>query len=83
MIDIGDVITGVTAQAEINNSNKTLVHVVATTGEADSTTGTKAVALEAQAKIATVASGESGLVVASDVKDYVDNRVVFRTWTAS
>lgn len=83
MIDIGDVITSVTAQAEINNSNKALVHVVATTGEADSTTGTKAVALEAQAKTATVASGETGLAIASDVKDYVDNRVVFRTWTAS
>lgn len=83
MIDIGDVITSVTAQTEINNSNKTLVHVVATTGEADSTTGTKAVALEVQSKTATVASGETGLAIASDVKDYVDNRVVFRTWTAS
>ena len=81
IVDIGEPITEVTGQAGINNPNTTLINVVATTGQPDSTTGTKGVTLEAQAKVATISSGESGLADASDVKSYVDDRIVFRTWT--
>lgn len=81
MVDIGEPITSVTGQSAITNPNTSLISVVATTGQADSSTGTKGVTLEAQAKVASVADGSTGLAEASDVKSYVDDRIIFRTWT--
>jgi hypothetical protein len=82
LIDLGTVITAVSGQTSINNGNTSVVHVVAT-NTTNASTGENSIALEAQAQIANVSSGTGGLATASDVKNYVDNKIIVRTWTSS
>lgn len=82
LIDLGSVVTGVSGQTSINNGNTSVVHVVAT-NTTNASTGENLVSLEAQAQIGNVSSGTNGLATASDVKNYVDNKIIIRTWTSS
>ena len=82
LIDLGAIVTAVSGQTSINNANTSVVHVVAT-NTTNASTGENSVALEAQAQIGNVSSGTSGLATASDVKNYVDNKIIVRTWTSS
>ena len=76
-INVGDVITTVTGETAISGGNSTFVAVTATTGSADSTTGTKGVTLSSTVKtvsVDTATSSNDGLATAKDVKDYVDTQ---------
>lgn len=82
LIDLGSIVTGVSGQTSINNGNTSVVHVVAT-NTTNASTGENSVTLEAQTQIGNVSSGTNGLATASDVKNYVDNKIIIRTWTSS
>ncbi len=83
LVDLGEAITTISSQSSINNPNTSLVHVVSTTTK-NTTTGSNSVSLEAQVKVGSVANAETnnGLVTAQDVKGYVDNKIIIRTWTS-
>ncbi len=77
-VNIGEVLTDIIAQTNISNANTDFVHVTSTVSSASN--GQKIVTLSAESNIVTVQSGDNGLANASDIKDYVDNRVIFKNW---
>lgn len=82
LIDLGDVVKEVTAQATINNANTNYVHIVSTTTKS-AATGNNTVSLEGQLKTGTISANTSGVATVEDIKPYIDNKVIIRTWTNS
>ena len=77
-VNLGELITSVIGQTTIANANTDFVHITASTSSASN--GNKTVTLTAETNVVSVSSGNNGLANASDIKNYVDNRVVFKNW---
>lgn len=82
LIDLGDVVKEVTAQSTINNANTDYVHVISTTTK-NAQTGNNTVSLTGQLKTGTINAGTSGVATVEDIKPYIDNKIIIRTWTNS
>ena len=82
LIDLGDVVKEITGQSSINNANTEYVHITSTTSK-NATTGNNIVSLSGQLKTGDINANTSGVAVVENIKPYIDNKVVIRTWTNS
>lgn len=82
LIDLGNAITAINAQTAINNPNTTYVHTVAS-NSINASTGSNTITLETQVKVGNITTGTSGIATSDDVKNYVDNKIIMRTWSNS
>lgn len=82
LIDLGTVVTSINGQSQITNANTSYVHTVAST-TLNSSTGSNEVSLETQVKLGSVTNNSAGIAEATDVRAYLDNKIIIRTWTAS
>lgn len=82
LIDLGDVVKEITGQSSINNANTKYVHITSTTSK-NATTGNNTVSLSGQLKTGDINANTSGVAVIENIKPYIDNKVVIRTWTNS
>lgn len=82
LIDLGTVVTSINAQSQITNANTSYVHTVAST-TLNSSTGSNEVSLETQVKLGSVTNNSAGIAEATDVRAYLDNKIIIRTWSAS
>ena len=82
LIDLGNVVTSINGQSQITNANTSYVHTVAST-TLNSSTGSNEVSLETQVKLGSVTNNSVGIAEATDVRAYLDNKIIIRTWTAS
>lgn len=82
LIDLGDVVKEITAQSSINNANTDYVHITSTTSK-NATTGNNTVSLSGQLKTGDINANTSGVAVIENIKPYIDNKVIIRTWTNS
>jgi len=82
MVDLGNVVTGVSAQSAIASGNIQYAHTVAT-NTVDSQAGTNVVTLETQIKLGNVGNNLAGIAEATDVKANLDNKIIIRTWSNS
>ena len=81
-IDLGTVVTSINGQSQITNANTSYVHTVAST-TLNSSTGSNEVSLETQVKLGSVTNNSAGIAEATDVRAYLDNKIIIRTWSAS
>lgn len=82
LIDLGTVVTSINGQSQITNANTSYVHTVAST-TLNSSTGSNEVSLETQVKLGSVTNNSAGIAEATDVRAYLDNKIIIRTWSAS
>lgn len=82
LIDLGNVVTSINGQSQITNANTSYVHTVAST-TLNSSTGSNEVSLETQVKLGSVTNNSAGIAEATDVRAYLDNKIIIRTWSAS
>lgn len=82
LIDLGTVVTSINGQSQITNANTSYVHTVAST-TLNSSTGSNEVSLETQVKLGSVTNNSTGIAEATDVRAYLDNKIIIRTWSAS
>lgn len=82
LIDLGDVVKEITGQSSINNANTKYVHITSTTSK-NATTGNNTVSLSGQLKTGDINANTSGVAVIENIKPYIDNKVIIRTWTNS
>lgn len=82
LVDLGTVVTSINGQSQITNANTSYVHTVAST-TLNSSTGSNEVSLETQVKLGSVANNSAGIAEATDVRAYLDNKIIIRTWSAS
>ena len=82
LIDLGTVVTSINGQSQITNANTSYVHTVAST-TLNSSTGSNEVSLETQVKLGSVTNNSTGIAEATDVRAYLDNNIIIRTWSAS
>lgn len=82
LIDLGDVVKEITGQSSINNANTKYVHITSTTSK-NATTGNNIVSLSGQLKTGDINANTSGVAVIENIKPYIDNKVIIRTWTNS
>lgn len=82
LIDLGNVVTSINGQSQITNANTSYVHTVAST-TLNSSTGSNEVSLETQVKLGSVTNNSVGIAEATDVRAYLDNKIIIRTWSAS
>lgn len=82
LIDLGNVVTSINGQSQITNANTSYVHTVAST-TLNSSTGSNEVNLETQVKLGSVTNNSAGIAEATDVRAYLDNKIIIRTWSAS
>lgn len=80
LIDLGDIVTEITGQAAISNADTSYIHTVITNTE-NTTNGTNIYNVETQTKIGNISTGTNGIAIVNDVKNYVDNKVIIRTWS--
>lgn len=82
LIDLGTIVTSINGQSQITNANTSYVHTVAST-TLNSSTGSNEVSLETQVKLGSVTNNSAGIAEATDVRAYLDNKIIIRTWSAS
>ena len=82
LVDLGTVVTSINGQSQITNGNTSYVHTVAST-TLNSSTGSNEVSLETQVKLGSVTNNSAGIAEATDVRAYLDNKIIIRTWSAS
>lgn len=82
LIDLGDVVKEITGQSSINNANTKYVHITSTTSK-NATTGNNTVSLSGQLKTGDINANTSGVAVIENIKPYIDNKVIIRTWANS
>ena len=82
LVDLGTVVTSIKGQSQITNANTSYVHTVAST-TLNSSTGSNEVSLETQVKLGSVTNNSAGIAEATDVRAYLDNKIIIRTWSAS
>lgn len=82
LIDLGDVVKEITGQSSINNANTKYVHITSTTSK-NAATGNNTVSLSGQLKTGDINANTSGVAVIENIKPYIDNKVIIRTWTNS
>ena len=82
LVDLGTVVTSINGQSQITNANTSYVHTVAST-TLNSSTGSNEVSLETQVKLGSVTNNSAGIAEATDVRAYLDNKIIIRTWSAS
>ena len=82
LVDLGTVVTSINSQSQITNGNTSYVHTVAST-TLNSSTGSNEVSLETQVKLGSVTNNSAGIAEATDVRAYLDNKIIIRTWSAS
>lgn len=80
LIDLGDVVTEITGQSSISNADTSYIHTVVTNTE-NTTNGTNIYNVETQTKLGNITTGTNGIATVNDVKNYVDNKVIIRTWS--
>ena len=81
-VDLGDVITEITAQSSITNANTDYVHITSTTSK-NAATGNNTVSLSGQLKTGDINANTSGVAVIENIKPYIDSKIVIGTWTNS
>ena len=82
LMDLGDIVKEVEGQTTINNANTDYVHVTSSTTK-NAQTGNNTVALAGQLKTGSISAGTSGVATVEDIKPYIDNKIIIRTWTNS
>lgn len=80
LIDLGDAVTEITGQSAISNADTSYIHTVITNTE-NTTNGTNIYKVETQTKIGDISTGTNGIATVNDIKNYVDNKVIIRTWS--
>lgn len=80
LIDLGDIVTEITGQSSISNADTSYIHTVVTNTE-NTANGTNIYNVETQTKLGNITTGTNGIAMVNDVKNYVDNKVIIRTWS--
>lgn len=80
LVDLGDIVKEITGQAAINNANTDYVHIISSTNK-NAATGNNAVSLVGQLKTGDINAGTSGVATVENIKNYIDNKIIIRTWS--